>query len=113
MTFVALGQRSAADETVQVPIRFVPFQSDPQAVARHFRAADLFVHATRAETYPNVVLEAGACGTPVVASRGGGIPEQIFQGRTGDLVPVSDDESLAAATIKLLGHVSRCGSMGE
>jgi len=113
LTFVALGQRSAADETVQARIRFVPFQSDPQAVARHYRAADLFVHATRADTYPNVVLEAGACGTPVVASRVGGIPEQIVQGRTGELVPVSDDESLAAAITELLGDASRRRSLGE
>jgi glycosyltransferase involved in cell wall biosynthesis len=113
LTFVALGQRSAADETVQAPIRFVPFQSDPQAVARHYRAADLFVHATRADTYPNVVLEAGACGTPVVASRVGGIPEQIVQGRTGELVPVSDVESLAAAITELLGDVPRRRSLGE
>ena len=113
LTFLALGQRSVADETVRAPIRFVPFQSDPRAVARLYRAADLFVHATRADTYPNVVLEAGACGTPVVASHVGGIPEQIVPGRTGELVPISDDETLAAAIAGLLGDAPRRRSIGE
>ena len=113
LTFVALGERAGADETVQARIRFVPFQSDPRAVARYYRAADLFVHATKADTYPNVVLEAAACGTPVVASRVGGIPEQIDPERTGDLVPVSDDRSLAAAIVRQLGDASRRRLMGE
>jgi len=113
LTFVALGERSTADESVQARIRFVPFQADPQAVADYYRAADLFVHATRADTFPNVVLEASACGTPVVASRIGGIPEQIIQDRTGDLVPASDAQALAAAIVRRLGDPSRRRAMGE
>lgn len=113
LSFVALGQRSDDDESVQAPVRFVPFQADPRAVALHYRAADLFVHATRADTYPNVILEASACGTPVVASRIGGIPEQIVPDRTGALVPAEDVESMAAAIIGLLGDASRRRAMGE
>jgi glycosyltransferase involved in cell wall biosynthesis len=46
-------------------------------VARFYQAADLYVHAARADTFPRVVLEALACGTPVIATAVGGIPEQI------------------------------------
>ena len=113
LTFVALGEQGVDDETVRARIRFVPYQQDPRIVARYYRAADLFVHATRADTYPNVVLEAGACGTPVVASEVGGIPEQIVPGRTGDLVPPTDEESLAAAIVRQLVDASRRRSMGE
>jgi glycosyltransferase involved in cell wall biosynthesis len=113
LNFVALGQHSDADETVEARVRFVPFEADPQAVARHYRAADLFVHATRADTYPNVVLEASACGTPVVASRIGGIPEQIVPDRTGELVPAEDVELLTAAIVRMLDDAPRRRAMGE
>jgi glycosyltransferase involved in cell wall biosynthesis len=113
LAFVALGERSEDHEPVDLPIRFVPFQADPRVVARFYRAADLFVHATRADTFPNVVLEASACGTPVVASRIGGIPEQIVSDRTGDLVPVADDRSLAAAIVRQLDDPARRRAMGE
>ncbi len=42
-----------------------------------FRAADVYFHAARADIFPTAILEALACGTPVVASRVGGIPEQV------------------------------------
>lgn len=42
-----------------------------------YQAADVYVHAARVDTFPTTVLEALACGVPVVATRVGGIPEQI------------------------------------
>ena len=47
-------------------------------------------------------LEALACGTPVVATSAGGVPEQVEDGRTGFLVPPGDVEAMAAAVKKLL-----------
>ncbi len=46
--------------------------SDPQRLAEFYSAADLFVHAGKVETYGLTVLESQACGTPVIALRGGG-----------------------------------------
>lgn len=113
LNIVALGE---ADESTAAPhprIRFDPHQRAPEVVASYYRAADLFVHASRADTFPSVVLEAGACGIPVVASAVGGIPEQLRPGATGELVPPADVDALVAAITTLLADPVRRTAMGE
>ena len=66
-----------------------------------FRAADLFVLASRSEGVPNVLLEAAACGLPFVASRVGGIPEIAALGASR-LVPSERPAALAAAISDML-----------
>jgi glycosyltransferase involved in cell wall biosynthesis len=113
VSFVALGDEDADGDSPNADLRFVPYQRDPEAVARFYRAADLLVHATLADTFPNVVLEAGGCGTPVVATAIGGIPEQIEAGRTGELVAAGDAGALAAAIESLFRDASRRRAMGD
>ncbi len=55
-----------------------------------------------ADTFPTTVLEALACGAPVVASAVGGIPEQVVEGRTGFLVPVGEARAMAERVLDLL-----------
>ncbi len=80
-------------------------------VARWLRAADVYVHPSRADTFPSGVLEALACGAAVVASRVGGIPEQV-RDETGVLVDPGDPAALAGAIESLLGDPARRGRMG-
>jgi glycosyltransferase involved in cell wall biosynthesis len=94
-------------------VRFVEYQTDPRAVARYYQAADVYVHAARADTFPNTILEAQACGTPVVATAVGGIPEQIDDGRTGLLVPPGDAAALAERIARLLGDNDLRARLGE
>ena len=75
--FIALGDEGATERSGAAEIRFIPYQTAPEAVASYYQAADLYVHAARVDTFPNTVLEALACGTPVVATAVGGIPEQV------------------------------------
>jgi glycosyltransferase involved in cell wall biosynthesis len=77
LVFVALGEDAPAERIGAAEIRFVPYQKDPAVVARYYQAADIYIHSARADTFPNTVLEALACGTPVVATAVGGIPEQV------------------------------------
>jgi glycosyltransferase involved in cell wall biosynthesis len=70
-------------------------------VPRLLAAADVFVLASRSEGHPVSVLEAMAAGLPVVASRVGGVPEQVVDGETGLLVDPGDPEPLAAALERL------------
>jgi glycosyltransferase involved in cell wall biosynthesis len=100
-------------------VRFVPFQRDFHVVAQYYQAADLYLHAAHADTFPNTVLEALACGTPVVATAVGGIPEQVkgldaaggplaalncrsVGEATGILVPARDAQGMAHGCLRLL-----------
>ena len=60
-----------------------------------------------------VNLEAMACGTAVVGSRTGGIPEVVADGETGLLVPAGEPEPLAAALNTLLSDPGRAAAMGQ
>lgn len=100
--FLALGEEAAEEQIGRATIRFVPYQRDEQVVAEYYRAADVYIHAARADTFPTVVLEALACGTPVVATAVGGIPEQIVDGVTGLLTPPDDADTMAGALVRLL-----------
>lgn len=74
---------------------------------------DLLVVPSLSEGTPLVVLEALACGVPVVASNVGGIPEQITHNREGLLVPPGDPDALARALLGLLCEPSHLTGLGR
>jgi glycosyltransferase involved in cell wall biosynthesis len=102
-TLVVLGtEEGEVPLAGALDVRFAGLEPDPGTVADYYRAADVYVHPSRADTFPLAVLEALASGTPVVASSVGGIPEQVEDGRHGFLVPPGDHRNLAAAIARLL-----------
>jgi len=76
-------------------------------------AADALVLPSRSEGRPNVVLEAQACGVPVVATRVGGTPELVEDGRTGMLVEPEDPVGLASALGRLADDARFRQSLGR
>lgn len=82
-------------------------------VPEWLQASDLFVLPSHNEGLPNVVLEAMACGLPVLATRVGGIPEAVEDERTGILVPARDTEALTRAMADLIGDGERRRRMGD
>lgn len=73
---------------------------------------DCFVLASRSEGMSNTILEAMACGKPVVATDVGGNKELIDDGRTGFLVASGNAEALAASIRKLIEDKALAGRMG-
>ena len=62
-----------------------------------FTAADVAILASSWENFPHTVVEALAVGTPVIATRVGGVPEVVVDGVNGLLVPPGDPDALAGA----------------
>ncbi|MGL4422612.1 MAG: glycosyltransferase family 4 protein [Gemmataceae bacterium] len=74
--------------------------------------ADVMVLPSYTEGLPNVVLEAGAAGVPVVATAVGGTPEAIHSGRTGILIPPGDPSAIATAVNQLLDDPQLARKLG-
>jgi alpha-1,6-mannosyltransferase len=76
----------------------MPYCRDNRTLAEYFASADAFVHAGAHETFGLVVLEALACGRPVVAPRAGAIPE-IIDENVGQLIESHAAIEPAAASL--------------
>lgn len=99
-------------------VRLLGKLNRPQVLQRYAQAS-VFVQPSRVaadgdrDGIPNVLLEALACGLPVVATRVSGIPEVIEPGRNGVLVPPDDPAALADAVAALLAHPGQAAALGR
>ena len=94
-------QRIIAENKLEGRVHFF----DPQPhhlLSTFYRAADVVLVPSRSESFGLVALEAGACGTPVVATGVGGLLSLIDHGRTGFLVPGRNVDDFAKFTARLL-----------
>ena len=99
---VVLGREAATENLANgVTVQHLPMAS-PREVAAWFQGADLFVHSAPEEIFGLVLAEALACGTPVIASAVGGVPEVIHHEEDGLLVPPREPVAYAHAIEKLL-----------
>jgi L-malate glycosyltransferase len=91
-------ERTAAGQGIRNNVRMLGARSDIGAI---MQSLDLLVVNSTAEPFGLVILEAMACGTPVLAVAVDGIPEIIEHGKNGLLVPPNDTQALANAIIDL------------
>jgi starch synthase len=92
---------------------WIPEMLPKQDVIQLLTHAAVFACPSLYEPLGIVNLEAMACGTAVVGSRVGGIPEVVDDGTTGLLVPADDPPALAQALNTVVGDPALAGSMGQ
>ncbi|MGH2944572.1 MAG: glycosyltransferase family 4 protein, partial [Solirubrobacteraceae bacterium] len=88
-------------------VEHIPWVADGAAVMRHL---DVLVAPSRQEPFGTVLAEAMAAGTPVVATRVGGLAEVVADGETGRLVTPGRPDELAAAVLEVLAARGRMGT---
>jgi glycosyltransferase involved in cell wall biosynthesis len=76
-----------------------------------FRSADIFVYPSYHEGMPMAVIEAMACGLPIVATKVGGLPDLVPPGLNGLLVPAGQPDQLANAIHQLIVNPQLRSSM--
>lgn len=105
-----MAERLGISERVDF-VGAVPHEQVPDEL----RKLDVYVALSRthSESFGVAVIEASACGLPVVVSRVGGLPEVVEEGVTGLIVPHDDAEAAADALRKLLASEALRRSMGE
>jgi len=92
-------ERFAGELGIMPHVRFMGHRPDIPSIMRQLH---LLVVPSQFESFGRVVIEAMACGRPVIASRVGGIPEIIEDGKSGFLLPVGDASGFARAALSLL-----------
>ncbi|MBU1007671.1 glycosyltransferase [Candidatus Dependentiae bacterium] len=108
---LCLGQAAEPKKINNIEIKFIPYTNDDTIVAQYYQLSDVYVHPAKAETFPNSILEALACGLPVIATNVGGIPEQITQD-TGILYKQQNAADLSQKIISLSQNKSIRKQMG-
>jgi len=93
-------RRMVQELNLEGRVQFVGKRRPPELV-RYVQESSVLVLPSRAESFGMVLVEALACGTPVVATRCGG-PEDIVNDQVGVLVPPEDPEALAAGIAHVL-----------
>lgn len=99
----------AAELGLSAQVHFAGARSDVQRI---LRAVDIFTLSSVKETFPISVLEAMACGRPVVCTNVGGVAEAVVMGETGYLVPPGDAQTLALRWTELARDPDLARRMG-
>jgi glycosyltransferase involved in cell wall biosynthesis len=104
------GTKPEADITV--PSMHLGSLDNERFLSMVYSAADVYVMCSVQDNMPNTVLEAMACGLPVVGVEVGGIPDMVRKGINGITVPGRDPQAVASAISQLLKDKNLCKKMG-
>ncbi len=113
IVLLCVGEKGDPVRKGRLRVSFHERIDDPALMADLFRAADVYAHPAVEDTFPTVILEAMACGIPVVATAIGGIPEQVDDRKTGYLIPYRDVSSMREHLLNLMCDESKREKMGR
>ena len=110
----------------QLRLNHVEFvgQISPEEMPAQYNRADIYINTSNIDNMPLSLIEAFACGLPVVTTNAGGIPYMLAHGHTGLIAPRGDYESIAWTVLRLLDDDTlaarlagagglRCGGAGH
>jgi glycosyltransferase involved in cell wall biosynthesis len=103
--------------TIKIPVnldvRLLGNITDPCKLAKVYRTSDVYVSPSSMETFGMTLVEAQACGTPVLCFSVGGTPEALRDGKTGWLIPCGDYPALVTQLRSLLGAPEQPAKAGH
>jgi len=104
------GLRSQiANSGLESRFTIIPGTTEPEKL---YPAMDAYICTSETEGFSNVLLEAAACGLPMIATAVGGNAEIVFPGQNGYLVPVNAPEKIAQGALSLIGDAGLRSGMG-
>ena len=109
----ASHEQLAARLGIAGAVRFRGRLNGRPEMADAYRGAGIVCHPTHYDSFPTVLVEAMACGRPVVSTLVGGIPSLVTHGRDGLLYEAGDLDALTHALSELLAAPARAAEMGE
>jgi len=110
---VCVGEAGESLQFGEVRVEFVGHLEGASQLVKYYQAADIAIHAAKADTFPTTILEAMSCGLPVVATDVGGVSEQVIHGSTGYLVPPGNVTKMAEWLQYLLDQPLVAEQMGN
>ena len=105
-------QQLASKHGIIEKVRFVGGMEQKQ-LPSYYSAADAFIITSHYDNFPNAVLEAMACGLPIIGTNVGGIPQQIADGENGFLIEPGNLLDLKMAILNLAKNSEKCQVMGR
>jgi glycosyltransferase involved in cell wall biosynthesis len=112
LLFICIGKDGVKELIGEGELIYTGRISDENKMVLYYQAADVYIHAAHHEVFGKSMVEAMACGVPVVATAVDGIPEVIEDGMTGFLAPGKDRYALAAKVNLLLEDPNLRNEMG-
>ena len=99
---LTVGKKHTQLDDLGIPVHHLGKIQSEERMVLTYRAADFFIQPSLEDNLPNTVLEAMACGIPVLGFETGGIPDMVVHNESGILCPVGDSSALAGGLARLV-----------